>query len=608
MFSKAKNAAAGVVFEDKNGKLFKVAVAGADPVVSDGDQYLKMPGELNLKVVDKPFDDHTGPVPVEIAVGQGSHTDVLDALTGGKPAVEANIDHHADADSLVVGSMALHPGAKTLLADNSTVKLPLSAMKRGTPVVLADGPNAIPQIVLGPDPDDPGKVWVHSLAGAVYRVDGDAWPDKAGTGQLPGYGEVKTDFVKAGNLGSFDDLKPGDFYIAGGLSATGPHALVLDVAEGAEPRVDGDAARRRPDPEGAPEARGGVAGAGGVGAHAGRPDAGAERGRGEGLGIPTSATGSSRTASRGRSRTSGAAARASSTRSPMTAARRRRSRASTRSCRSRRRAPRRPPRPCAYGLTPNTTPVGDLAIGSLVQNQPIEARPDPAIWKLTGKQGTNATLELVKQSSGPGIKTKLGETLTADVSEVFDLAGPPVADSPDLGDYDVLSNTQLGNLAVGEYFKSATGKVFKVGETVTVGDATQTKVTNLATGKVAYGAPSMAVTTLKPKPGPVPALVPEPHPSGYEVGDTVTWESDGKPKIGKVTGYEGGPGTTSRSRAKRPRTRASTSWAPRTWRRSPRRRTPRRRTTRTPGRCAAMCRRTSSTPARCSSTRATTGS
>lgn len=58
VFAKAKFAQEGSVLEDKGGHQYKVKVAGADPVVSDGEANWKISGEHNLKVVDAQFDDH----------------------------------------------------------------------------------------------------------------------------------------------------------------------------------------------------------------------------------------------------------------------------------------------------------------------------------------------------------------------------------------------------------------------------------------------------------------------------------------------------------------------------------------------------------------------
>ena len=154
-FTKAKNAAPGVLLKDKAGQLYKIVEAGADPVVSNGDGHGKLAGELNLKVVDEPFDDHAGAGP-EVAAPPG--------LIGGSPAG-------------TLPALQAVAAAQTDWADNTVVKLQLDGLKPGD--IWRTSPGAPTRVMLGAVPDNASQVYSQDLGtGVIETFDGNFVPDQ----------------------------------------------------------------------------------------------------------------------------------------------------------------------------------------------------------------------------------------------------------------------------------------------------------------------------------------------------------------------------------------------------------------------------------------------
>ena len=154
-----------------------------------------------------------------------------------------------------------------------------------------------------------------------------------------------------------------------------------------------------------------------------------------------------------------------------------------------------------------------------------------------GKHGVPVAMKVQEvvwvRNSETGGMTWVGPDL--EVEPVGAPADAPAAGdaSADPDDYDETGAfTTLGDLKPGEFFKSAKGAVWQVGEE----QAGQVKVTKLEDGKEAWGATSMPTTKIVPKVGTT---------GGFQVGDTVTWEAgdkfpSGVNKTGKVIGFESG--------------------------------------------------------------------
>jgi hypothetical protein len=119
-----------------------------------------------------------------------------------------------------------------------------------------------------------------------------------------------------------------------------------------------------------------------------------------------------------------------------------------------------------------------------------------------------------------------------------DVAAP----SADPADYDETGAfVTLGDLEPGDFFKSAQGAVWQVGQE----QQGQVKVTKVEDGKEAWGSTSMPTTKIVPKAAPPAGSFAELEATGLAVGDTVTWLTPdvGGGKWGKVIGFESGTPT-----------------------------------------------------------------